>query len=145
MSALDRSQGVLSAVIATLGADPTLAALVGQRIYEAPPGRAAPPEITLKVVASTDRGTADTDAQQIVLDCDVWDRYLLGADFARPRLIMGHVRRILHMQPLALPDAAFLVLRCTGTQGPFRDPDTVALHGIVTLAVLAGHETAAAF
>lgn len=143
MSARDRSQGVLSAVIEALGADTALAALVGRRIYEAPPGRAAPPEITLKVVASTDRGSADTDAQQIVLDCDVWDRYLLGGDFARPRLVMGHIRRILHMQPLALPDTALVVLRCTGTQGPFRDPDTVALHGVVTLAALAGHETAA--
>lgn len=143
MSALDRSQGVLSAVVAALGADSALAALVARRIYDAPPGRATPPEITLKLVASADRGSADTDAQQIVLDCDVWDRYVLGGDLSRPRLIMGHIRRILHMQPLTIAGAALVLLRCTGTQGPFRDPDTVALHGVVTLTALAGHETAA--
>lgn len=144
MSARDRSQAVLSATVAALGADTALAALVGRRIYDAPPGRATPPEITLKVVASADRGSADTDAQQIVLDCDVWDRYALGGDLSRPRLIMGHIRRILHMQPLVVPGTALVVLRCTGAQGPFRDPDTVALHGIVTLTALAGHETVAA-
>lgn len=144
MSALDRSQGVLSAVVAALGADTALAALVGHRIYDAPPGRATPPEITLKVVASADRGSADTDAQQILMDCDVWDRYVLGGDLSRPRLIMGHIRRILHMRPLTVPGAVLVMLRCTGAQGPFRDPDTVALHGVVTLTALAGHETAAA-
>lgn len=145
MSARDRSQSVLAATVVALGGDPALAAIVGQRIYDAPPGRATPPEITLKVVASTDRGSADTDAQQVVLDCDVWDRYVLGGDLARPRLIMGHIRRILHMQPLAVPGTSVVVLRCTGAQGPFRDPDTVALHGIVTVTALAGHEAAAAF
>ncbi len=145
MSALGRSQPVLSAIVAKLGADAALTMLVGSRIYDAPPGRAATPEITLRTVAVADRSSADTDAEALTVDCDVWDRYALGGDLSRPRLIMGHIRRILHMQPLSVPGCAVVLMRCTATQGPFRDPDTVALHGVVTLAVLAGHETAPAF
>ena len=44
--------------------------------------------------------------------------------------------------PFSLAGATLILLRCTGSQGPFRDPDTVTLHGVVTVAALAGHETA---
>lgn len=145
MSAADRSQAILAAVVAALAADVTLAGLVGARIYDAPPGRAKTPELTVRIVQSADRSSADTDAQAITLDCDVWDRYVLGQDLSRPRVIMGHVRRILHMQPLTVAGTAFALLRCTAAQGPFRDPDTVALHGVVTVLALAGHDAVPAF
>ena len=143
MTALDRQQPVLTAILAALGTDPDLTALVGQRLYDAPPGRSVTPEITIRLVSAADRSTADTDAQNLVFDVDVWDRYVLGGDLSRPRAIMGHVRRILHMQPLTVPGCTVVVLRCTGAIGPSRDPDTVALHGVVTVAVLAGHESPA--
>ena len=53
---------------------------------------------------------------------------------------MAHVRRILHLQPLALSGADLVLMRCTGTQGPLRDPDEVTLHAVVTVTALAGHE-----
>lgn len=145
MSAPDRSQPTLLAVMAALGADPALAVLVGSRIYDVPPGRAPTPSVTVRLVSTTDRGSADTDAQALTIDCDVWDRYALGGDLSRPRALMGHVRRILHMQPLAVAGATLVVLRCTGTLGPSRDPDTATLHGVVTVTALMGHETALAF
>ena len=143
MTALDRSQALLSAIVAALEADAALAAVVGQRIYDAPPGRAVMPEITIKLVTGADMSTADSEGQLLAFDLDVWDSYALGADLSRPRAIMGHLRRILHMQPIAVSGCALVLLRCTGAQGPFRDPDTVALHGIVTVSALAGYETGA--
>lgn len=142
MIAQDRQQALVSAMIAALAADSALAGLVGARIYDAPPGRATMPEITVRLVTAADRSSADTEAQLLSFDLDVWDAYALGADLSRPRAIMGHIRRILHMQPLTLGSGTLILLRCTGAQGPSRDPDTVALHGIVTVAALAGHELA---
>ena len=95
----------------------------------------------MRLVSATDASSADTEAQALVFDLDVWDRYAPGASLAGARTIMGHIRRILHMQALPLVGADLIALRCTGAQGPFRDPDNVAVHGIVTVAALAGHES----
>lgn len=142
MSAMDRQQAVVSAVLATLEADAALAALVGRRFYDAPPARAVMPSVDIRLVSGLDASSADTEAQLLSFDLDVWDRYELGADLSRPRAIMSHIRRILHMRPLAVAGVSTLTLRCTASRGPFRDPDEVALHGVVTLAVLCGHEAA---
>ena len=142
MTATDRQQAVVAAILQALGGDPDLAALVGARLYDAPPGRSVTPEIIIRLVSATDQSSADTDAQRLIFDLDVWDRYTLGADLSRPRLIMAHLRRILHMQPLSAPGRNLILLRCTAAQGPFRDPDNIALHGIVTVTALAGHEAA---
>ncbi len=140
MSAMDRQQALASALMAALGADVALASLVGTRIYDAPPARAGMPSLTLRMVTGLDASTADTDAQLLTFDVDVWDRYGLGADLSRPRSIMGHIRRILHMQILTVPGVDVVTVLSTASQGPFRDPDEVALHGVVTLRVLCGHE-----
>lgn len=141
MTALDRQQAVLSATVAALGADAQLATIVGHRIYDASPGRPTTPEITLKLVSGVDASSANTEAQRLIYDVDVWDRYVLASGLARPRTIMGHVRRILHMQPLTVSGCAVILLRCTASAGPFRDPDGVTLHGVVTVMALAGHES----
>ena len=142
MIAMDRTAPVSRAIVAKLGADVALTALVGQRIYDVAPARALPPEITIKLVTALDASTADTEAQALMFDIDVWDRYALGTDLSRPRLIMGHVRRILHLQAIAPAGCTVFALRCTGAQGPFRDPDGMTLHGVVTVSALAGHEAA---
>ena len=141
MSALDRQQAVLRALIAALGSDAQLAVLVAKRIYDAAPAKPVTPLLTIKLVSAVDASTASTEAQKLVFDVDVWDRYALGTDLSRPRAVMGHVRRILHMQPLNVAGCNLILLRCTGAQGPFRDPDDVTLHGTVTATALAGHET----
>ena len=87
----------------------------------------------IKLVSATDASSADTEAQKLVFDVDVWDRYALAATCRDPALIMGHVRRILHLQPLAVPGCNLILLRCTASQGPFRDPDDITLHGVVTV------------
>ncbi len=142
MIAQDRQQSLLRAVVAALSADTQLAALVGHRIYDAAPAKPATPALTIKLVSATDASSADTEAQKLVFDVDVWDRYALAVDLSRPRLIMAHLRRILHLQPLTVPGCNLILLRCTTSQGPFRDPDDITLHGVVTVTALAGHESA---
>lgn len=100
------------------------------------------PSVTIRMVSAHDASTADTEAQSLTFDLDVWDRYEIGADLSRPRSVMGHIRRILHMRNLPASGLDVLTCRCTDALGPFRDPDDVALHGIVTVTVLAGHEAA---
>ena len=141
MSAQDRQTAVVAAIGAALRADPALAGLVGARVYDAPPARAIMPSVTIRLVSARDASTADTDAQALSFDLDVWDRYELGAALGRPRAVMGHIRRILHMQNIPVPGVAVLSLLCTAARGPVRDPDEAALHGTVTVAVAAGHET----
>ena len=142
MIAQDRQQALLRAIVATLSEDTQLAALVGHRIYDAAPARPVTPALTIRLVSATDASSADTEAQKLVFDVDVWDRYVLAVDLSRPRLIMGHLRRILHMQPLTIASCNLILLRCTDAQGPFRDPDDITLHGVVTVTALAGHESA---
>ncbi|MCW6510984.1 DUF3168 domain-containing protein [Lichenifustis flavocetrariae] len=141
MIAQDRQQAVLTAVIAALTADAGLAGLVGKRIYDAAAAVPTTPCVTLKLVSATDASTADTEAQTLMFDIDVWDRYALATNISRPRAVMRHVRRILHMQPLSVTGCNLILLRCTSARGPFRDPDDVTLHGVVTVSALAGHET----
>ena len=141
MSAIDRQAQVVAAISAALQTDPAFAALVGPRVYDAPPARAVMPSVTIRLVSSSDDSTANTEAQRLVFDLDVWDRYTLGATLGRPRTVMGCIRRILHMQSMSIPSIGVLSILCTGTRGPFRDPDEAALHGVVTVTVAAGHET----
>jgi hypothetical protein len=142
MTALDRQAALLEAMVTALGADALLAGLVGRRIYDAAPGRLVTPAVTLKLVSGSDASTADTEAQLFTFDVDVWDRYALGTDLSQPRAIMGHLRRILHLQSLPVPGCNLVLLRCTAERGPLRDPDEITLHGVVTVTALAGHEAA---
>ena len=141
MTALDRQQAILRAMIAALGTDTQLVALVARRIYDAAPAKPVTPLMTIKLVSASDTSTANTESQKLIFDVDVWDRYGLATDLSRPRALMGHVRRVLHLQPLTPVGCNLILLRCTGSQGPFRDPDDVTLHGVVTVAALAGHES----
>lgn len=74
-------------------------------------------------------------------DLDIWDRYVLGATLGGPRLVMAHIRRILHMRALTSPGVSILAVRCIASRGPVRDPDDISLHGTVSVSVLCGHET----
>lgn len=144
MSALDRQATIVAAIGAALRGDAALAAVLGSRVYDAPPARAVMPSVTIRLVSARDGSTADTEAQLLTFDLDVWDRYEIGGTLGRPRAVMGHIRRILHMRALPTPGVALLSLLCTGARGPARDPDEVALHGTVTVAALAGHEASTA-
>lgn len=144
MSATDRSAAVLAALRTSLLADPALAALVDGRIFELPPARAGMPSLTIRCVSGLDASSADTDAQTLTFDCDVWDRFATAGDLSAAHAIMAHVRRILHMQSIAVSGVAVLSVLCTGSQGPYRDPDGVTLHGVVTLRVRCGHEAPSA-
>ena len=102
------------------------------------------PSVTIRLVSARDTSSADTEAQALDFDLDVWDRYELGGTLGRPRAVMGHIRRILHLQPLAVPGIDIIGVRCVSARGPARDPDELALHGTVSVTVLAGHEASLA-
>ncbi len=99
------------------------------------------PSITIRLVTAHDASTSDTEAQVMLFDLDIWDRYDIGETLGPPRRIMGHIRRILHMQVIGVEGISVLSVLCTDSRGPFRDPDEVALHGVVSLTVAAGHES----
>ena len=141
MIPLDRQAAVVTAISAALRGDAALAALIGQRIYDAPPARAVMPSIAIRLVTTHDASTSNTEAQVLVFDLDVWDRYHIGDTLGRPRTVMGHIRRILHMQSMSVSGMAVFSVLCTEARGPFRDPDEVALHGVVSVTVAAGHES----
>ncbi len=88
MSALDRQSPVVGAIIAALLGDAGLATLIGRRVYDAPPARAVMPSVTIKLVGGADASSADTEAQTLVFDLDVWDRYEAGANLDRPRAVI---------------------------------------------------------
>ena len=141
MIPLDRQAAVVTAISAALRGDAALAALIGQRIYDAPPARAVMPSIAIRLVTAHDASTSNTEAQVLVFDLDVWDRYHIGDTLGRPRVLMGHIRRILHMQSMSVSGMTVFSVLCTEARGPFRDPDEVALHGVVSVTVAAGHES----
>jgi hypothetical protein len=140
--ARDRQAAVLHALVGALNSDAQLTALVGHRIYDAAPGRLAPPALALRLVGGADASSADSEAQRLTFDVDVWDHYHLATDLDQSRILMDHVRRILHLQPLGASDCGVVLVRCTASQGPFRDPDGLTVHAVVTVGVLAGHEAA---
>ena len=100
MSAQDRQAAVVAAIGAALRGDAALAAVLGRRVYDAPPARAVMPSVTIRLVSARDGSTADTEAQLLTFDLDVWDRYEIGDTLGRLRAVMGHIRRILHLQPI---------------------------------------------
>ena len=122
MTALDRQQGVVAAMIAALSGDLQLAALIGRRIYDAPPPRVVLPSIGVRAVSGLDASSSDTEAQLLAVDLDVWDRYVPGANLGGPRLVMAHIRRILHMRPLTSPGVSILAVRCIASHGPCPRP-----------------------
>ena len=115
MSAQDRQAALVAAIGAALRGDTALAALLGSRVYDAPPARAVMPSVTVRLVSARDGSTADTEAQLLTFDLDVWDRYEIGDTLGRPRAVMGHIRRILHLQPIPVPGVALLSLLCRST------------------------------
>ena len=134
MTALDRQQAVLRALVA---------ALVGRRAARGS-GRPAHLRCRRRAGRRPRRSPSSSSARpmrraptprprSLVFDVDVWDRYALGGRPVPPA--RHHGPRPPHPAPAAArgdrvaPHPAPL----HGAQGPFRDPDGITLHGVVTV------------
>ena len=141
MPAIDRTLAVMQAVRAALMADATMAALVGDRIYDAAPEGTASPYVTIGHTNYSDASTSSSEAQDFSIDIHCFDipaDVSNAPDTSRVRAAMAHVRRVLHDTELSIPGSNLIVCRVTRAVSPLPTQDEI--HGVTTLRVLAGHE-----
>lgn len=139
--ALDATYAAKSAIRTALLANSTLsAALVGLKIVDLAPSGHATPYLSL-ATQSVDFSTSTEDGQEITIDVNVWHQPTSQTpETGVAREIMGEVRKTLHAASLSM-DAPFncVLIRVTNMLGPYRDPDGMTLHGIVTVRALIDH------
>lgn len=126
---------LVSAVVAALLADTTLAGLVDGRVYGALPTGDAPamPYVNIASYQSLDAGTGCTDETEAFLDIDVWTR---EGGRQRAGLIHSAVRSALHLADLDL-GASHVLVEITYRDGRiFADPDGRTTHGVLTFRAL---------
>lgn len=136
----DATAAVLAAVRSRILADAELVANLASSasVYDQAPEAAATPFVTLNAVSYADWSTDTTDGQEITIDCHVWHETPIVSRASR--LIMRRLRVLFEFQPLAAAAPFRVVLvQVVATVGPFRDPDGLTLHGVVSLRVLADH------
>lgn len=135
----DVSLAVQKAVIAALRASPALAAVVGSRIYDAPPERLGSALAEGAFVAlgnETGAPAIETDADEgfeITLSIEVWAR----RPSARPTVkrALRAIHDALHNAEPALEDGAVVIMRVIDTRTD-PEPDGVTAHGRARLRVL---------
>jgi hypothetical protein len=139
---LDASYATKAAIRTALLANATIsAALQGLKIVDLAPSGHATPYISLET-QSVDFSTATEDGQEITVDVNVWHQPSSQTpETATAREIMGEVRKTLHSASLSMDAPYILVLmRVTNMLGPYRDPDGMTLHGVVTVRALVNHD-----
>lgn len=139
--ALDATYATKAAIRTALIANATIsAALTGQKIVDLAPSSHPTPYISL-VVQSSDFSTATEDGQEFEIDVNVWHQPSSQTpETATARSIMSEVRQTLHAASLSMDSPYNCVqIRVTNMIGPYRDPDGMTLHGIVTVRVLVDH------
>jgi len=139
--ALDATYAIRAAIRTALLANSTLnSVLVGQKIVDLAPSGHPTPYISL-AASSDDFSTATEDGQEFDIDVNVWHQPTSQTpETATARDIMAEVRKTLHTAALSLASPYNLVLlRITNMIGPYRDPDGMTLHGIVTVRAIVDH------
>jgi len=96
------------AIVAALIADPATGALVGDRIYDAPPRDSAFPYVTLGDTTATDWSTGDTQGQEHRVTVLAWSRERGKRECHE---IVEAVRAALHDAALTLDGQALANLR----------------------------------
>lgn len=139
--ALDASVAIRSAIRTALLANTTLASvLVGHKVVDLAPSGHATPYISL-ATSSDDFSTGTEDGQEFTIDVNVWHQPPSQTpESATARDIMAEVRKTLHTAAINMSSPYNLVLlRVTNMIGPYRDPDGMTLHGIVTVRAIVDH------
>lgn len=140
-SPLDATYALKAAVRTALLANSTLSTtLVGLRVVDLAPSSHPTPYISIET-RSNDWSTATEDGQEILLDINVWHQPVSQTpETATARNLMSEVRVALHTASLTL-DAPFncVQIRVQNMLGPYRDPDGMTLHGVVSISALVDH------
>lgn len=122
------SEELQRAILQALLAEPSVAAVVGDRITDGPP--LAYPSITFGPTDSVpdDMDCIDGLTETIQIDCWVRD----GQRLRPAKALADKVRTALHRRAMTLETHALVNLRIVGTRA-FMDPDGETGHGIVTV------------
>lgn len=117
-------------VYETLKADPDVAALVSDRIYDGPPVDGQFPQITFGPTDTTPQNMECIAGRTETFQIDVWSR---DEGTLRPcREIMDAVKSALHLADLALTTNALVLIEVQGMRA-FLDRDGLTAHGVVTV------------
>ena len=140
-AALDGGAALLKAVRNALVGDATLNPLLaGNKVMVRAPSSAPTPYIELDLRCA-DFSTASEDGQDFTLVVHVWHApSSVTPETGSTLAIIGHVRRILHTAALTM-DAPFhcVFVRVFSSIGPFHDPDSAVIHGMVTVRAVVDH------
>lgn len=120
------------ASIAALKADPTVAGLVADRIYDNPPANPTFPYITIGPDQTLPSRADCIDGSEITIQFDGWSR---APGFAEAKRISDAVRYCLNGAPLLLNGYALIDLWLESSQ-TIRDPDGLTSHAIITMRAL---------
>lgn len=141
VSPLDATYALKAAVRTALLANSTLSStLVGLKVVDLAPSSHPTPYISIET-RSNDWSTATEDGQEILLDINVWHQSVSQTpETATARNLMSEVRKTLHTASLTL-EAPFncVQIRVDNMIGPYRDPDGMTLHGVVSVRALVDH------
>ncbi|MEQ1901859.1 MAG: DUF3168 domain-containing protein [Devosia sp.] len=128
---------IIAAAIVALKADAALVELVGGRIYDRVPEKAAGktgvefPYISLGPTSSLAADVNCSDAEEITLQFDVWSRGDgIAYDSREVRRIVRAIRRVLSDAELVLDDAA-LVTMTYELNRVLREADGATNHGLI--------------
>jgi Protein of unknown function (DUF3168) len=121
------SLALQKAVFAALAADGGVGALIGERIYDAPPRAAAFPYLSFGEARTTDWSTGTETGAEHRVTFDVWSRERGKSECWT---IMDAVQAVLHDASLALDGYQLVNLRFE-TADARRDPDGITWHGVM--------------
>lgn len=121
-------------MIAALRADPSVAALLGQRVYDNSPVAEVFPYLTLGPAQELDDSAECIDGSEVFQQIDIWTQE--GGSQLSAKLICGAVRDALNGADLVLADPYALLLIEVESMSVVGDPDEKIAHGIVNVRAL---------
>ena len=139
--ASDATFATKAAIRTALLANATInSTLAGLKIVDLAPSSHPTPYIQLDA-RSNDWSTASTDGQEMLIDINVWYQPTSQTpETATARDLMGLVRSTLHTATLTMASPFNCVqIRVENMIGPYRDPDGMTLHGVVSVRALVDH------
>lgn len=98
---------LMGAIVPMLKADPDLASMIGQRVYDRVPAAATVPYIALGTAWETQDDAECVPAVEVGFRLDVWSG---AVGFPEARRIAHRVRSLLHDAEIDLPEGALAML-----------------------------------
>lgn len=126
MSGGDSTLALQAAIVSALKAGAGVAGLVGGRVYDRPPQRAALPYISLGVEQAAPYEAHDLDGWDVSWQIDCWSRKPGRVEIRR---VMSAIHETLHNRPLVV-SGHHLVMSVLTSQTALDDPDGVTTHGV---------------